>query len=512
MNDCLLAIDVGTTAAKVSLYGLDGGLLAAAAERYAPVRPRDGWCEQDPEVWWRSVCVAAARCMREAPQVRVASVGVSGVMNGVVLVDEHGRSVRPALLHADLRSAAQARRLAAQVGLERVRAITGHRPEPYYTSAKLAWLHEVEPDAVRQARWCIQAKDYIRGRLTGAWGQTDPSDASLTGMYDLRAGRWSPDIIASLGIADRLLPRVLASGTISGAVHREAADALPLPVGTPVAIGAGDGACATVGAGAVSPGDTYHYLGGTSWIGSLTPAYVPESAPDLSVFSGATPGSHVLYGTVQAAGSCIDWLLRLAGVGRPTDADLAELERIAAAAPEGAKGLLFLPYLEGERAPIWDPSARGAFVGLTASHGRGEVARAVYEGVALALGSVLDRMREAGAEPATVRLIGGGARSVLWRRILAAVYGRPVAVLERLSEATGAGAAVIAGIAAGLLEGWGAAGRFAPIALVEEPEAELARTYAEMAAIYARLYPALADTFRALAALQRPPAHATQGQ
>lgn len=512
MSAALLAIDLGTTAAKSSLYGLDGSLIAGASQRYEPVRPREGWCEQHPDVWWRAVCAAVRQCLCAARGARVACVGVSGVMNGAVLIDDAGRPVRPALLHADLRAREQARRLAGQMGVQCVRALTGHRPEPFYTAAKLAWLCDEEPRTVARARWCIQAKDYVRGRLTGVWGLTDPSDASLTGMFDLRRGCWSSDIADALAIDVRLLPAVAPCASVGGVVTGEAASATSIAAGVPVAIGAGDGACATVGAGAVGPGDTYHYLGGTSWIGSVMASYSPGASPDLSVFEGAAPGAFVLYGTVQSAGSCIEWLMRLAGVAGALDGDFAALEALAAQAPAGARGLLFLPYLEGERAPIWDSAARGAFVGLTALHGRAELARAVHEGVALALGSVLGRMRAAGADPAVVRLLGGGARSALWRSILAAVYARPVAVLERLAEATGGGAAVIAGIAAGVLPGWEAARLFAPVASVEEPDPALTHAYAALAPVYEGLHPALAGTTEALRTLEQGALQDGQGQ
>ena len=285
----------------------------------------------------------------------------------------------------------------------------------------------------------------------------------------------------------------------------EAAQGTGLRMGTPVVLGAGDGPCATAGAGAFEPGEAYHYLGGTSWIAAVADSYAPDPHARVSWFRAAGEGRFVAYGAVQSAGSSVEWFLDAIGTGDAQGDRYAALEALAAESPAGARGLFFLPYLQGERAPIWDADARGAFVGVSAAHNRADLARAVHEGVAFALGSVLRVFGELGIAPGHVRALGGGMRSPLWRRIFAAVYGRPLDVMERLAEATSCGAAITAGIGVGLIPDWESARRFAPIARTEEPSEDDTATYAKLQAFYETLYPALAERFAALAEIQRQP-------
>lgn len=271
--------------------------------------------------------------------------------------------------------------------------------------------------------------------------------------------------------------------------------------GLPVVLGGGDGACATAGAGAIAAGDAYHYLGGTSWVAAITEGYRPDPSRRVSVLCGLDPAQFVVYGTVQSAGSSLDWFRRAIGVGELQNGEdeYTALERLAASAPPGSHGLFFLPYLAGERSPIWDANARGVYFGLSSAHGRAELARAVYEGVAYALGSNLAVLEELGLAQREVRVLGGGMRSPLWRSILAAVYNRPLRLLERLSEATSCGAAMAAGVGIGLFPDYASAAPFfAPLADEEPPDPQTAALYARASAFFRTLYPALTDRFSAL--------------
>jgi xylulokinase len=503
--DYLLAHDLGTTGDKATLFDAKGHLVASAFAPYPTRHPQPGYAEQNPQDWWEAVCATTRQLLTEVPDAasRLAAVGFSAMMNGCLLVDDHGEPLRPAMIHADIRSAGQCERIAREVGEERAYQLTGNRIAPYFTLGKLAWLVEQEPEILRKARWCVQTKDYIVGRLTGVWGVTDRSDASLTGCFALEQGVWAEELIAAGGFAPALLPEVRTSATIVGTVTAEAAFATGLPVGLPVVLGGGDGACATAGAGAVRPGDAYHYLGGTSWVAAVTEGYRPDPARRVSVFCGLDPAQYVIYGTVQSAGSSVDWFQAAIGPGerREGEDDYAALERIAATAQPGCRNLFFLPYLAGERSPLWDANARGVYFGLTAAHGRAELARAVFEGVAFALGSNLAALESLGHRPTTVRVLGGGMQSSLWRRILAAVYNRPLRLLARLSEATSCGAAMAAAVGIGLCPNYvEAAARFAPLGEKETPVPELAALYGRRAAFFATLYPALAERFAALAA------------
>jgi xylulokinase len=503
MSDYLLAHDVGTTGNKATLFDAEGRLVAAAAAPYATRYPRPGWAEQNPEEWWRAVCASTRRLVAQNPEApaRIAAVGFSAMMNGCVPVTDEGRVVRPALIHADIRSRAQCERIAGEIGAQRAYEISGNRLAPYFTLGKLAWLAENEPKSLRAARWCLQAKDFLAGRLTGVFGLTDPSDASLTGLCDIRRCRWSEELVEAGRFDARLLPDIVPSTTVVGRVTAEAAAKTGLRAGTPVVLGGGDGAGATVGAGALSPGEAYHYLGGTSWIATVAPEYTPDPQARVSTLCSLVPGQYVNYGTVQSAGSSIEWFLQTVGVGQSAADRYMAMEALAAGSPPGARGLFFLPYLQGERAPIWNTDARGVFFGLSSAHTRADLARAVYEGVAFALGGILDIFGELGLAPEQVRVLGGGMRCALWRQVFAAVYARPLLVMERLSEATACGAAVAAGVGVGVLQDWEAGRLFAPAAQTETPDRRWAVLYARAKPFFGSLYPALAERFSALADL-----------
>lgn len=503
MPTYLIAHDLGTTGDKATLFDAEGHLLASAFALYATSYPHPGWAEHDPEDWWNAVCVSSRQLLAQIPEARsdLAAVGFSGMMNGCLPVDAEGQALRPAMIHADIRSVAQCERIGREVGEEHTYFLTGNRLAPYFTLGKLAWLAENEPETLTRARWCVQTKDYIIGRLTGVWGLTDRSDAALYGCFDMANGVWAEELVRAAGFSVALLPEARPSATIVGRVTPEAASATGLPVGLPVALGGGDGACATAGAGAVNPGDAYHYLGGTSWVAAVTPDYRPDPARRVSVFCGLEPSQFVVYGTVQSAGSSVDWFREAIGVGTLAEHEdeYAALERLAASAPPGSNGLFFLPYLAGERSPIWDAKARGVYFGLTTAHRRAELARAVFEGVAFALGGNLAVLEELGLAPQTVRVLGGGMRSPLWRQIFAAVYNRPLRLLERLSEATSCGAAMATAVALGLYSDYSsAASHFAPLSGEEHPDPATAAVYTRATAFFRTLYPALADRFSAL--------------
>ena len=500
MTDFLLAHDLGTTGDKATLFEADGRLAASAYHPYPTRYPLPGRAEQDAGDWWDAVCVTSRELMSKDPLAArsLAAISFSGMMNGCLLVDGSGQPVRPALIHADIRSQAQCERIAAAVGDERAYQITGNRVAPYFTLGKLAWLAEHEQESVFRARWCVQTKDYVGARLTGNWGITDRSDASLTGCFDIGSGAWSDEMVSAGGIPKQLLPEVAASTAVLGRVTREAAAASGLPEGVPVVIGGGDGPCATAGSGAVLPGDAYHYMGGSSWVAAVTRGFVLDPKRRLSVFCGLSENQFVLYGTVQSAGSAVDWLRSAVGPGRPEpgEDDFASLERLAGSARPGSSGLFFLPYLMGERSPIWDASARGVFFGLSSAHGRAEMVRSVYEGVAYALGSNLAVLDEMGLGPSEVRVLGGAMRSRVWRSILANVYDRPLVTMARLTHACSCGAALAAGVGVGLFSDFeSAAKRFSPAAETEQPDPATADVYRRCKPLFQDLYLSLQERF-----------------
>ena len=493
MPDYLIAHDAGTTGVKSTLFRTDGSIEAAAFAAYPTDWREGGIAEQNPEHWWQAVITACRELQELAPEAmaHVTAVGLSAMMNGCALIDGTGRPVRPALIHADSRSEAQCRRMADLIGEEQIYRITGSRMAPYFTVGKLAWLWENEPESVRSARWCVQTKEYIAGQLTGIWGYTDPSDASLTACCNISTDTWHAPIIEAAGFPSILLPEIVPSTQIIGTVTPFASQLTGIPAGAKVVAGAGDGACATAGAGAINPGDQYHYLGGTSWVATVTERFVPDPHMRVCAFHTITPGQCVVYGTVQSAGSSVDW-----AVDRLFSGSFQQMEQAAASAKCGSNGLIFLPYLSGERSPIWDPAARGVFCGLTHAHGLPEMARAVLEGVAMALAQNLHAIDSVvPANPARpLHALGGGMRSPLWRSILAAAYSRDILLMERLSEATSCGAAMAAAVGAGICADMReAAGRFAPVGDTLSPDpdwcAALKHNSQQFSALYSGLKP-----------------------
>lgn len=503
MADCILAHDLGTTGDKAALFTADGALIASYFASYPTSRPGAGRAEQDPSAWWDAACEATRALLRRAPEAagKTLGVGLCGMMNGCLLLDVHGEPLGHCLIHADTRATAQAARIAAQVGEMRAFRRTGNRVAPYFTLAKLAWFAEHEPDLMRRARWCVQAKDYFAWRLTGQIGFTDRSDASLTGCFDMETGTWCEDLAAVAGFPLHLLPEIVSSSSRIGCVTHDAARDTGLIAGTPVFAGGGDGACATAGAGAVRDGSAYHYLGGTSWVAAVTSQFRPDPDARVSALCALDASQYVTYGTVQAAGTSVDWARSQLLADRPGEG-WAAIEALASESPPGSRGLLFLPYLEGERSPIWDANARGAFVGLTTAHTRADLARSVFEGVALALGQNLSALMGLVPEITEVRGLGGGMRGDLWPRIIASAYGRPLRLMKRLAEATSAGAAMSAAVGLGLYRDYAAAAdRFAPTGDLVMPDPEATALYNRAAPVFAALYRSLKPTYPEIAAL-----------
>lgn len=476
----LLAHDLGTTGNKAALYDENGALCAAHTVPYSVAYPHPGWAEQDPGDWWNAVCRATRALLEQFPPALegTAAVSLSGQMMGVVAVDDRQRPLHPAVIWADQRAERQAEFIRERCGEANVYARTGHRISPAYTAAKILWLQENAPGVYARAEKLLFPKDYIVLKLTGS-ALTDFSDASGSNLFDLQTRVWCGDFLDALGIDEAKLPRPVPSITIAGEVTRDAANATGLRAGTPVVIGGGDGACAAVGAGVVEPGDCYCNIGSSAWISFASDAPLPDAAQRTFTFHHLHPARYTPMGTMQTAGGARDWFRRL--TGEISDQEIAQV-------PAGANDVLFLPYLIGERSPWWNPHARGAFVGLTMSHTRAEMARAVMEGVSYNLRLILDALESQGAAIPSVRFIGGGAQSAVWQQMLADVLGKPIQLLELQAEATSWGAAVAGGIGAGIYRDWDIARAQARVTRVVEPNPENATRYRECVAQFAETY------------------------
>ena len=493
----IIAHDLGTSGNKATLYDERGYLVASSTTCYGTTTIRPGYVEQDPEAWWSAV-MSSTKALLESSKVptsAVACVTFSGQMMGCLPVDADGKALRPSIIWADMRSELQAKQLAGAIPPRDFYAIAGHRPVSSYSLTKLMWIRDNEPEVFAKTVKVLQAKDFIVHKLTGIFA-TDYSDASGTNAFDLEKKEWSGRILEAAGIGADLFPDAHPSSAIVGQATPEAARLTGLAAGTPVVIGGGDGSCAAVGAGVVRNGKAYNVLGSSSWIAFATdnPVYDPE----MRTFNWIhlDQRKYTPCGTMQSAGFSVDWLKKSLGdyeTSIENSGGASALEQMNAAAmraPCGSKDLLFLPYLMGERSPRWDTTAKGAFIGLTAKHGKAEIFRSVFEGIAFNLKTILGSL-ESTAPIDEIILIGGGAKSRVWQRILSDVWEKPVAIPKYLDEATSLGAAVAGGVGVGMFEDFSVAEGFNPIASRVEPDEG-------NAAVYRRLYPLFEESYACL--------------
>jgi xylulokinase len=501
-RDLILAHDLGTTGNKATLVHVDGSLAGSAFEGYETSYPAIGWAEQDPEDWWKAFRVTTARLMREsgAEPARVAAVAFSGQMMGCLPVDRAGAPLRRAIIWADQRGLREAALLAERVGEERVYAITGHRISPTYSLEKLLWVRRHEPAVFARTHKVLHAKDFLRLRLTGTM-ETDYSDASSMNLFDLGRRDWSDEILSAVGLGREILPAVGPSTKVVGEIDTKTAEELGLRAGTPVVMGGGDGPCAAVGAGVVAEGSAYAYVGSSSWIAITT--HAPVLDPDRRTFTfwHLAPDMVMPTGTMQSAGGSYQWTrnhlcgLEIAEAARAGVSAYQLMDRLAASVPAGCRGLVFLPYLMGERSPHWNPAARGVFLGLTLTHGRAEMIRAVLEGVSFNLRIILDAFVRQGVDVPAIRVIGGGAKGALWCQMLADVMNRPIERLALLEEATSLGAAIAGGVGAGVFPDFGVARSIVKVAETYHPEPAVRDVYDEQYEIFQQAYQALVPIY-----------------
>jgi xylulokinase len=493
---CVVGLDVSTTATKALLLGDDGGILATGAVEYAVASPRPLWSEQDPDLWW-SGAVGAIRSALDSAGVDgsdVAAVGLSGQMHGLVALDAAGEVLRPAILWNDQRTARECDEIREVVGADRLIAITGNDALPGFTAPKLLWVRRHEPDVWSRIAHVLVPKDLVRHRLTGELA-IDRADGAGTLLFDLAARTWSREVVEALGIDPGWLPRSYEGPEVTGSISSGAAAATGLTPGTPVVAGGGDQASAAVGVGVLDPGVLSVSLGTSGVVFAATERPLIEPAGRLHAFCHAVPDRWHLMGVMLSAAGSLRWYRDTLAPGVGFD----ELVEEAAAVAPGADGLLFLPYLTGERTPHPDPLARGAFVGLTVRHTRGHLTRAVLEGVALGLRDSLELMRTIDLpDPDEARLTGGGSVSPLWCRIVADVLNLPVVTMET-AEGAAHGAALLAQPAAGhassIHEAVAGSVRTGPT-IAPGPDAV---GYGAVHERYRELYPALAPTFHAVA-------------
>ena len=488
----VLGIDASTTATKAVLVDETGAVLGVAASEYGFEVPQPGWSEQSPDLWWDGAG-AAIRSVLASTGVAgddVVAIGLTGQMHGLVLLDEADAVLRPAILWNDQRTAAECDAIRAAVGPERLIEITGNDALTGFTAPKLVWVRDHEPEVWGRVAHVLLPKDYVRLRLTGEYAM-DKADGAGTILFDLAVRDWSPEVLAALEIDPAWMPPTFEGPVVTGVVTAEAASATGLRAGTPVVAGGGDQAANAVGVGVIDPGSMALSLGTSGVVFAATDRPLHEPRGIVHAFCHAVPGRwHMMSVMLSAAGS-LRWFRDALAPGM----DFADLVAPAAEVPPGSDGLLFLPYLTGERSPHPDPLARGAFVGLTVTHDRRHLTRAVLEGVAFGLRDGLDLMTAAGLPaPDQIRASGGGTASPLWRQILADVLGAEIATVDT-TEGAAYGAALLAAVGAGLYATVEAAAASLVTAIpVAAPGPDTSR-YAEAHATFRTLYPALAPIF-----------------
>ena len=445
-----LGIDVGTGGTRALVIDELGRIVASATEEHRPfASPEIGWAEQDPDDWWRACRVAVRKVLSQGnlSADQINCVGFSGQMHGAVLLDEQARVIRPALIWCDVRTGKQSREITAQIGAERLIQLTCNPALTNFTLTKLLWVRENEPENWKKVRSVMLPKDYVRLQMTGELA-TDVADASGTLMLDVAHRRWSKEVLDAVGISQSLLPRLYESPDLCGQISAAGAAATGLRAGTSVVAGAGDQAAGSMGMGVVTPGAVSATIGTSGVVLAATDSPALDPGGRLHTFCHAVPGRWLVMGVTQAAGLSLRWFRDQFGIG--TDHQPESYEQLtteAAKAPPGCDGLLFSPYLMGERTPYLDPTARGMLVGLTASHTRAHVIRAILEGVAFSLRDTFTIFQEIKVPVKTIRLGGGGARSRLWRQIQADIYGHEVEIVQA-EEGAAFGAAMLAGVGA----------------------------------------------------------------
>jgi len=504
----LLGVDLGTSGTKTVLFDQLGHAVASETVEYPLYQPHNGWAEQDADDWWNAAQVTIRSVLAKSGvnAEDVKGLGISGQMHGLVLTDENGIALRKSIIWCDGRTQAECDEITEAVGAERLIQIAANPALTGFTAGKVLWVRKNEPDVWAKAKHILLPKDYVRYKLTGVYAQ-EISDASGTNLLDVPNRCWSEEICKAIDLDMSMLPPIVESAAVAGTITEEAAKLTGLKAGTPVAGGGGDNMCAAVGTGVVVPGKAFTTIGTSGVVYAHSPEVQIEPEGRVHTFCSCIPGEYVNFACMLAAGLGLKWYRDQfcqaeiqAAKELDTDPYVLTNEQ-AAKSPIGANRLIYLPYLMGERSPLLDNDARGAFIGLSAMHTRRDLLRAVMEGVTYGLRHNVDVMRQMGVNPEAMLACGGGAKSPFWRQMMADIFHTPVKTVQN-TEGPALGAAILAGVAAGLYESVPAACE----ALIQEgepvnPIAENEAAYEKYYEMFRKLYPALKDSYAALAKL-----------
>ena len=504
----LLGIDLGTSGTKTVLFSEDGRPVSAHTVEYPMYQPKNGWAEQDPEDWWNA-CAQGIRKVLENGNVNprdVLGVGLSGQMHGLTMLDRDGNVLRSAIIWCDQRTGEQCDEMARRLGSKRVIEITANPPMTGFTAAKIMWVQQNQPDVYAKCAHILLPKDYIRYKLTGVFA-TEVSDAAGMQLMDVPKRAWSREMLDALGISEDLLAQMHESPDVTGKIHQEGAKATGLLPGTPVVGGAGDNAAAAVGTGVVRSGRAFTTLGTSGVVYAVSDAVSIDPQGRVHTLCASVPGKWTVMSCTQAAGLSLRWLRDTCCLAEMQEAKSRGVDpyvimtEMAQGVPIGAQGLLYLPYLMGERSPHPDPDCRGVFFGLSAMHGREHLIRAVMEGVAYSQAECVEVFKEMHVPIKEMVACGGGGRSPLWRQMLADLYGCTVSTIQA-DEGPALGAAILAGVGTGVYESVeSACDRIVKTENHLPPIAENSKAYEGYFKLYKKLYRTMKEDFRALAAL-----------
>ncbi len=503
-SKCILGLDIGTSGCKVLALDESGHILGTVIEEYPLYSPQPGWSEQNPEDWWQGVVTGIQKVIKKLSGQKICAIGLSGQMHGMVPLDADQKVVRNAILWNDQRTGKQCDEITKLAGgLDSLLSFTNNRMLTGFTGGKILWMKENELENYNKTKIILNPKDYIRFKLSGEY-ITEVSDASGTGLFNVKERKWAAGLIEKIGLRRDLFPRVVESTAAAGTVSREAAELTGIPEGTVISGGGGDAVISTTGLGLIKPGRVGITLGTSGVVAMGLPVYMENPNGLLQVSCNNAPGTYHAMGVTLSAAGSYQWFRNALGEFEAEQGKALGksafylLDQKAQETAPGSDGLIFLPYLTGERAPVNDPAATGAFLGVTARHGKGHFARAVMEGVAFSLKQVYDLIMSVNPDvrPTEVVLAGGGANSLIWRRIFADIFDLPVRTVFGSAEGGSFGAALVAGVTAGV---WNSLADTVPLIRPESetlPISANVPVYAKQYSKYIRYYDALKWSYK----------------
>ena len=506
----LIGIDIGTSSTKTILFDLAGGIIESATDVYPMYQPRNGWAEQDPDDWWNAVITTVSEVITKSKidAKEIKGIGLSGQMHGLVMLDKSGVPIRKSIIWCDQRTALECEQITELVGAEKLIEITANPALTGFTASKIMWIKNNEPENYAKCAKILLPKDYIRYKLTGEFA-TEVSDASGMQLLDVPNRKWSAYVLDKLGIDEALLGKVYESPEVTGTVTSEAAALCSLAAGTPVVGGAGDQAASAIGNGIVKRGVVSATIGTSGVVFAHLDSVAIDKQGRVHTFCHAVPGAWHIMGVTQAAGLSFKWFRdnfmtdeKYTAEQLGTDPNIIA-DKIAATSPAGANGLIYLPYLMGERTPHLDADCRGVFFGLSAMHEKKDMLRAVLEGVVFSMNDCLNIIREMGSSPDSIYAAGGGANSALWRQIMADIMGVEIAV-NNSTDSGALGVAILAGVGTGVYKD--VASACEQIIKKRDSQSYNAANkdlYEEMYKIYQSLYASLKRDFADLAKINR---------